>query len=363
MPGRSYLPSFGGAGGGRYRYGFNGKENDNEAKGSGNQQDYGFRIYDSRLGKFLSVDPLTREYPWYTPYQFAGNKPIRFIDRDGAEEDDPDKYLNSLVPKIELAFKSNILKLPTEQQAAMRRNVSHAFAKRWQFENNFVSRWLSTRLMTRWMEGLGGYDILSYKTIKNSVYLSWLQFDRGRDAITDKLKSLTLDYAKTLKPGSYNFSAASQFDVGQGGSALTDIGTGLGSFKLLGKSEAYISKAEDGSISMTMGAYYTLADKYQWKKGKGTAVEEFVDHDKMLQLEKIGAKPFYIRVYFEATYKYSNGEFTRVGDFTDSKADWYMESDEIGNMRRGVLKNPEPAANNGYAIPSSEKKKIYDHRE
>ncbi len=44
---------------GLYRYGFNGKENDNEVKGEGNQQDYGFRIYDPRLGRFLSVDPLT----------------------------------------------------------------------------------------------------------------------------------------------------------------------------------------------------------------------------------------------------------------------------------------------------------------
>ena len=32
------------------------------------------------------MDPLTASYPWYTPYQFAGNKPIRFTDRDGAEE-------------------------------------------------------------------------------------------------------------------------------------------------------------------------------------------------------------------------------------------------------------------------------------
>jgi len=47
---------------GYYRYGFNGKENDNEVKGSGNQQDYGMRIYDPRLGRFLSVDPLYREY-------------------------------------------------------------------------------------------------------------------------------------------------------------------------------------------------------------------------------------------------------------------------------------------------------------
>ncbi|MFY0255719.1 RHS repeat-associated core domain-containing protein [Chitinophaga sp. 30R24] len=62
--------------GGRYRYGFNGKENDNEVKGEGNQQDYGMRIYDPRLGRFLSVDPLTQHFPWYTPYQFAGNKPI-----------------------------------------------------------------------------------------------------------------------------------------------------------------------------------------------------------------------------------------------------------------------------------------------
>ncbi len=41
-----------------YRYGFNGKESDDEIKGEGNQQDYGMRIYDTRLGRFLSVDPL-----------------------------------------------------------------------------------------------------------------------------------------------------------------------------------------------------------------------------------------------------------------------------------------------------------------
>jgi len=35
---------------------------------------------------FLSVDPLTSSYPWYTPYQFAGNKPIESIDLDGLEE-------------------------------------------------------------------------------------------------------------------------------------------------------------------------------------------------------------------------------------------------------------------------------------
>jgi RHS repeat-associated protein len=71
---------------GYYRYGFNGKEMDNEVSGAGNQYDYGFRIYNPRLGRFLSVDPLTPKFPFYTPYQFSGNKPISNIDLDGRED-------------------------------------------------------------------------------------------------------------------------------------------------------------------------------------------------------------------------------------------------------------------------------------
>jgi RHS repeat-associated protein len=69
-----------------YRYGFNGKENDSEIKGEGNQQDYGFRIYDPRIGRFLSVGPLTKDYPWNSPYSYAENDVIRCIDLDGLEK-------------------------------------------------------------------------------------------------------------------------------------------------------------------------------------------------------------------------------------------------------------------------------------
>ena len=67
------------------RYAFNGKEQDPEVKGTGTQYDYGFRIYDPRIGRFLSVDPLTKKYPELTPYQFASNRPIDGIDLDGLE--------------------------------------------------------------------------------------------------------------------------------------------------------------------------------------------------------------------------------------------------------------------------------------
>ena len=67
-----------------YRYGFNGKEKDNSISSTA-AYDYGFRIYDPRIAKFLSVDPLTSEYPYFTPYQFAGDQPIMSIDVDGLE--------------------------------------------------------------------------------------------------------------------------------------------------------------------------------------------------------------------------------------------------------------------------------------
>jgi RHS repeat-associated protein len=95
MPSRLALGS-----GKAYRFGFNGKENDNDVKGYGSQQDYGMRIYDPRVGRFLSVDPLTRSYPMLTPYQFASNRPIDGIDLDGQE------FLKT-IPKFEYSGENN----------------------------------------------------------------------------------------------------------------------------------------------------------------------------------------------------------------------------------------------------------------
>lgn len=68
-----------------YRYGFNGKEMDNEVKGNGAQYDYGARLYDPRVGKWLSRDPLQVKYPELTPYHFTANNPTNFIDHDGKD--------------------------------------------------------------------------------------------------------------------------------------------------------------------------------------------------------------------------------------------------------------------------------------
>ncbi len=68
-----------------YRFGFNGKEKVNEVYGDGNAYDFGARIYDPRVGRWLSMDVLYAKYPNLTPYAFSADAPILIIDVDGRD--------------------------------------------------------------------------------------------------------------------------------------------------------------------------------------------------------------------------------------------------------------------------------------
>jgi RHS repeat-associated protein len=95
MPGRSFTSS------NSYKYGFIGKEKDDET----GTLDFGARSYDPRLGKFLSIDPLYANYPQLTPYNYAGNSPIVLLDNDGKKitiyyTDDEGKQQTIVVSKV-----------------------------------------------------------------------------------------------------------------------------------------------------------------------------------------------------------------------------------------------------------------------
>jgi len=78
MPGRNYTTSNG------YRYGFNGMEKDDEIKNiEGSNLDFDSRMYDSRLGRWMSVDPAARSFPSMSPFIGMGDNPIYLIDQDG----------------------------------------------------------------------------------------------------------------------------------------------------------------------------------------------------------------------------------------------------------------------------------------
>lgn len=68
-----------------YNYGYQGKEMDDEMSGNGISYDFGARIYDARLGRWLSIDPLAEKYPYISPYVGMGDNPTTYLDPDGRE--------------------------------------------------------------------------------------------------------------------------------------------------------------------------------------------------------------------------------------------------------------------------------------
>src|SRR5690554_3987752 len=72
-----------------YRYGFNGMEKDDQIKGKGNSYDFGARMYDPRVGRWLSIDPMAHLREWVSPYNFVQNNPINRVDPTGARSEEP----------------------------------------------------------------------------------------------------------------------------------------------------------------------------------------------------------------------------------------------------------------------------------
>lgn len=87
---------------GMYRFGFQGQEKDDEISGStGSHINYKYRIHDTRIGRFLSIDPLTKDYPHNSPYAFSENRVIDGIELEGLEYLDADEakinFINGVI--------------------------------------------------------------------------------------------------------------------------------------------------------------------------------------------------------------------------------------------------------------------------
>ncbi len=80
------------------RYMFGGKEFDDSFNETLNTYDFGARNYDPALGRWMNLDPLAEQMRRHSPYNYAFNNPIYFIDPDGMapEGNNPIKRLWAL---------------------------------------------------------------------------------------------------------------------------------------------------------------------------------------------------------------------------------------------------------------------------
>ena len=74
----------------QYRYGFNGMEKDDDLAGGkkGMSYDFGARLYNPGLGKFISVDPWADKYAWQSSFAYFSNSPISKLDYKGLGDED-----------------------------------------------------------------------------------------------------------------------------------------------------------------------------------------------------------------------------------------------------------------------------------
>ncbi|WP_089912088.1 RHS repeat-associated core domain-containing protein [Chitinophaga rupis] len=159
-----------------YRYGFNGKENDNEVKGEGNSLDFGARVYDPRVGRFLSADKFKKEAAGWTPYRFAFNNPMRVVDRDGNWEEDGHFWTVyamgvamglTKLRAFEIAIKAEYFDHFVHMDLSMHIHP-HKSGLAWGKDGG-LGTWADPKLQGKWHGLTGGLQMYVNRNAKNSI--------------------------------------------------------------------------------------------------------------------------------------------------------------------------------------------------
>ena len=246
--------------------GFNGKRYDNEVYGEGNFQDYGLRVYDPRVVRFLSVDPLTKGYPYYSPYQFAGNNPIAFIDLDGGEPKEPTKP-GTAEGQSESTSDNKFVPSPTARGGTWQTTTTN-----WSWHTGGIESLNGSKSKAGWYDSKGYADALTPVAKELAIEAKMTNGASNIQLADYKKGSLEKFVGTGLSANTTNhLLGQAQFLANQANASVTGyihassfnvedmLGVGLlfkGGMKLLGGMAARNIAAKEGSNTMALAKYW-----------------------------------------------------------------------------------------------------------
>jgi hypothetical protein len=273
-------------------------------------------MHDPRVGRFFATDPLENKYPWYTPYQFSGNKVISKIELEGLEEASPKMIKDTRTNLInEANSKANTR---TDEENSNMKESIQTFGQIQEWAG-MMGKKITEYSVVRYAEGKGGYDIYDYE----KAYNFWDFYNKNRDINAHyqyELKKL----ASGLNPGSYQFNleyTTTRQQTGVG-TFLADFSTSSGSFEIASKGSFSLVVGKNGSFTFTGKVYNTVKDNFKWHVGRFSLSELFpglwdVNKD-MNNLKQIGASEFGIRIYYMNSVSGNNNGVTNTTDYSNS---------------------------------------------
>ena len=223
-------------------------------------QDYGFRLYNPSIAKFLSVDPLTASYPWYTPYQFAGNTPIQAIDIDGLEEIHYSKVklpngktaikLAAGVDYVEWVWNSDTYSL---DQVVNQKRVYILHETHKVFLNGNIVEYDATETFDSFEELIEAGDVgytwedFGYGILQGMENIAEEKSGRGgRGRYKARLNTIK-SHSKPSKPAGSNFSADQNFSSNKVRS-LNQKGKGVATVNADGSKKYEVSDSKTGNL-------------------------------------------------------------------------------------------------------------------